>query len=112
MSDMVNHRSEPNVEITWDNDGNVNVIFVKDVQPGEQLFKCYGRKSTTIPEALYIHDWPLDLLSPEPQILLRLFTHFQILPIPVDYWPHMAFTICLHRPPIANSFRVSKLDRI
>ena len=44
MSDMVNHRSEPNVEITWDNDGNVNVIFVKDVQAGEQLFKCYGRK--------------------------------------------------------------------
>jgi SET domain-containing protein len=44
MSDMINHRSEPNVEITWDNDGNVNVIFVKDVQAGEQLFKCYGRK--------------------------------------------------------------------
>jgi hypothetical protein len=52
MSDMVNHRSEPNVEITWDNDGNVNVIFVKDVQPGEQLFKCYGRKSTTNPTHL------------------------------------------------------------
>lgn len=44
MSDMINHRSEPNVEITWDNEGNVNVIFVQDVQAGEELVKCYGRE--------------------------------------------------------------------
>jgi hypothetical protein len=42
MSDMINHQAEPNVEISWDNEGNVNVIFVKDVQAGEQLLKCYG----------------------------------------------------------------------
>lgn len=42
MSDMLNHASQPNVDIQWDNEGNVNVVYVRDVQAGEQLFKSYG----------------------------------------------------------------------
>lgn len=42
MSDMLNHNSVPNVDVQYDNEGNVHVVFLRDVMPGEQLFKCYG----------------------------------------------------------------------
>jgi len=42
MSDMLNHNSVPNVNVQHDAEGNVHVTFLRDVMPGEQLFKCYG----------------------------------------------------------------------
>lgn len=42
MSDMLNHNSVPNVDVQYDNEGNVHVVLLRDVAPGEQLFKCYG----------------------------------------------------------------------
>jgi len=43
MADMLNHNADPNVQVQYDNDGNVHVVLLKDVQAGEPLFKSYGQ---------------------------------------------------------------------
>jgi len=43
MADMLNHNADPNVEVQYDNDGNVHVTLLKDVQQGEPLYKNYGQ---------------------------------------------------------------------
>ena len=43
VSDMINHNANPNVEVQWDQEGNVHVVLLRDVQAGEQLYKCYGQ---------------------------------------------------------------------
>ena len=43
MSDMLNHNANPNVDVQWDDEGNVHVMLLRDVQAGEQLYKCYGQ---------------------------------------------------------------------
>ena len=43
MSDMLNHDSNPNVDVQYDNDGNVHIVLFRDVQAGEGLHKCYGQ---------------------------------------------------------------------
>ena len=48
MSDMLNHNSVPNVDVQYDNEGNVHVVFLRDAMPGEQLFKCYGQSIPTL----------------------------------------------------------------
>ena len=40
---MFNHAAIPNVEVQYDNEGNVNVMLLRDAQQGEPLFKCYGQ---------------------------------------------------------------------
>ena len=43
MADMMNHDSQANAEVQYDEEGNVHVILLRDVSPEEQLFKCYGQ---------------------------------------------------------------------
>lgn len=43
MSDMLNHCANPNVDIQFDDEGNVHVVLFRDVQPGDPLTKCYGQ---------------------------------------------------------------------
>lgn len=43
MADMFNHAADPNVEVQYDGEANVHVTFLKDVQPGEAMYKCYGQ---------------------------------------------------------------------
>lgn len=43
MSDMLNHDSNPNVDVQYDDEGNVHIVLFKDVQAGEGLHKCYGQ---------------------------------------------------------------------
>ena len=43
MADMLNHRADPNVEVQYDDEGNVHVILLRDVQPNEPLYKSYGQ---------------------------------------------------------------------
>jgi len=43
MPDMINHNANPNVEVQYDDEGNVNVITLRDIQAEEQLYKCYGQ---------------------------------------------------------------------
>ena len=43
FSDMINHNANPNVEVQWDDEGNVHVVLLRDVQAGDQLYKCYGQ---------------------------------------------------------------------
>lgn len=41
-ADMLNHGYPSNVELTYDEEGNCNVITTKDIQPGEDLLLDYG----------------------------------------------------------------------
>lgn len=43
MADMLNHNANPNVEVQYDNDGNVHVVALRNIQSGEPLFKSYGQ---------------------------------------------------------------------
>jgi len=43
MCDMLNHSANPNVEVQYDNEGNVHVILLNSVQAGDGLHKCYGQ---------------------------------------------------------------------
>lgn len=77
MADSLNHAAEPNVEVQYDNDGNVNVMLLRDVQAGEALFKAYGEKTNpsrflatygffdTSPPATYCKLMPGKVLTPE-----------------------------------------------
>ena len=43
VADMMNHDSHANVEVQYDEEGNVHVILLRDVSVDEQLYKCYGQ---------------------------------------------------------------------
>lgn len=77
MPDMLNHNSNPNVEVQYDGEGNVHVVLLRDVQAGEPLYKCYGQPTNPSrflatygffdmsPPATYCKILPTAVLTPE-----------------------------------------------
>eukprot|EP00581_Thalassiosira_minuscula_P013224 CAMPEP_0183734462 /NCGR_PEP_ID=MMETSP0737-20130205/43878_1 /TAXON_ID=385413 /ORGANISM="Thalassiosira miniscula, Strain CCMP1093" /LENGTH=407 /DNA_ID=CAMNT_0025967955 /DNA_START=211 /DNA_END=1434 /DNA_ORIENTATION=+ len=49
MADMLNHSSEPNCEITFDQQGNCNVNALYDIQPGTPLTVSLGDPTNPTP---------------------------------------------------------------
>jgi len=49
MADMLNHSSEPNVEITFDTEGNCIVLALHDIQPGSPLTISLGDPTNPTP---------------------------------------------------------------
>ena len=75
--DMLNHESNPNVEVQYDNEGNVYVMALRDIYPGEPLHKCYSQPTNpsrflatygffdTSPPATYCKLFAGQTLTPE-----------------------------------------------
>jgi len=49
MADMLNHSAEPNCEISYDMQGNCNVMAIYDIQPGTPLTTTLGDPSNPTP---------------------------------------------------------------
>jgi len=49
MADMLNHSAEPNCEVTYDMQGNCNVMAIYDIQPGTPLTSTLGDPSNPTP---------------------------------------------------------------
>jgi len=77
MSDMLNHDSNPNIDVQYDNEGNVHLVLLRDVQPGDSLSKCYGQPTNpsrflasygffdASPPTTYCKLWPGMLVTQE-----------------------------------------------
>ena len=115
MSDMLNHNSVPNVDVQYDNEGNVHVVFLRDIMPGERLFKCYGHPTNPSrllatygffdpsPPATYCKLFPTSEPSPELQNLGFDYTTMVFYPesggIAEPVWDVLLYTILAKTDP-------------
>ncbi|CAB9515286.1 M protein repeat protein [Seminavis robusta] len=115
MSDMLNHAAQPNVDVQYDNEGNVHVTFLRDVQQGEELFKCYGQPTNpsrflatygffdTSPPATYCKLMSGKKLTPELKDLGFVYERMVFYPenggIAEEVWDVMLYTILANIDP-------------